>query len=169
MKSHFLTFLQLVVFCIVLTLGFDTERLVVLPPLTAYADQISEVEEAVASDENSDSDKESDNTDDGNDEENFDDSANETKDSSMDSNDTTNSDADSNTKEDTNSKSEDKSEDISEDTNTSVDSEPEEVKSINREDSLKALGLTATRANCRTRRSRRMQKRALAFLVANIF
>ena len=39
-----------------------------------------------------------------------------------------------------------------------------EVKSINREDSIKALGLTATRANCRTRRSRRMQKRALAFL-----
>ena len=39
-----------------------------------------------------------------------------------------------------------------------------EVKSINREDSIKALGVTATRANCRTRRSRRMQKRALAFL-----
>ncbi|MCR5006988.1 MAG: hypothetical protein K6A76_00210 [Oribacterium sp.] len=40
-----------------------------------------------------------------------------------------------------------------------------EVKSINRDDSLKALGLTTTKANCRTRRSRRMQKRALAFLV----
>ncbi|SEA96279.1 hypothetical protein SAMN05216349_1693 [Oribacterium sp. KHPX15] len=39
-----------------------------------------------------------------------------------------------------------------------------EVKSINRDDSIKALGVTATRANCRTRRSRRMQKRALAFL-----
>ena len=39
-----------------------------------------------------------------------------------------------------------------------------EDKSISREDNIKALGVTATRANCRTRRSRRMQKRALAFL-----
>ena len=40
-----------------------------------------------------------------------------------------------------------------------------EVKSINRKDSIKALGVTATKANCRTRRSRKTQRRALAFLV----
>ena len=145
MKSHFLTFLQLVVFCIVLTVGFDTERLVVLPPTTAYADQISEVEEAEASDENSDSDSESDNAGNENDEENSDYSADEAKDSNMDSNDSANANADSDsdfdTEEDTNSESEDKSEYISEDTNTSVDSEPEEVKS-NEEDEVEQFELS---------------------------